>query len=215
VKPVRPLERSRKEAVVERQADQYQAGEESTTTTSVAAGDGGWTGARTTIVGGLAVFVVLGLVANIPGEGALQDLLHAVSSIGLVVAATLLALGEARRGGDLVAAGFAILAVAQVVMWAGAGPGGEASFAAAALFFAPALFLISLPPRFAFWARIAGALAAIPFGAHGIAYLLNGSPPEGLLNAEGNIAYPVLIIAVIGWAVDVFRSTRAARKGSP
>lgn len=197
---------------MERQAEQYQTGEESTTTTSVAAGDGGLTGARTTIVGGLAVFVVLGLVANIPGEGALQDLLHAMSSIGLVVAAALLALREARRGADLVAAGFAILAVAQVVMWAGFGTGSEASFAAASLFFAPALLLISLPPRFAFWARIAGTLAAIPFGAHGIAYLLNGGPPEGLLNAEGNIAYPVLIIAVIGWAVDAFRSTRAARK---
>lgn len=197
---------------MERQADQYQAAGESTATTSVAAGDGRWTGVRTTIVGGLAVFVVLGLVANIPGEGALQDLLHAVSSIGLVVAAALLALREARRGADLVAGGFAILAIAQVVMWAGFGTGSEASFAAAVLFFAPALLLISAPPRFAFWARIAGALAAVPFGAHGIAYLLNGSQPEGLLNAEGNIAYPVLIIAVIGWTVDVFRSTRAARK---
>ena len=181
------------------------------TATSVAADGGGWTGPRTTIVGGLAVFVVLGLVANIPGEGALQDLLHAVSSIGLVVAVALLALREARRGGDLVAAGFVILAVAQVIMWAGFGAGSEASFAAAVLFFAPALLLISLPPRFAFWARIAGALAAIPFGVHGIAYLLNGSAPEGLLNAEGNIAYPVLIIAVIGWAADVFRTARASR----
>lgn len=181
------------------------------TTVSVAAGDSGWTDARTTIVGGLAVFVVLGLVANIPGEGALQDLLHVVSSIGLVVAVALLALREARCGADLVAAGFAILAIAQVVMWASFGTGSEASLAAAVLFFAPALLLISLPSRFAFWARIAGMLAAIPFGAHGTAYLLNGSPPEGLLNAEGNIAYPVLIVAVIGWAVNVFRSTRAAR----
>ena len=181
------------------------------TTTSVAAGDGGWTGARTTIVGGLAVFVVLGLVANIPGEGALRDLLHAVSSIGLVVAAALLALREARRDADLVAAGFAILAIAQVVMWAGFGTGSEASFAAAALFFAPALLLISVPPRFAFWARIAGALATISFGAHGIIYLLSGSPPEGLLNAEDSLAYPMLIIAVIGWAVDIIRPTRAAQ----
>ena len=196
---------------MERQAEQHQAGEEYTTIISVAAGDGGWTDVRTTIVVGLAVFVVLGLVANIPGEGPLQDLLHAMSSIGLTVATALLALREARRSADLVAAGFAILAIAQIVMWAGVGTGGEASFAAAVLFFAPALLLISLPPRFPFWARIAGALATIPFGVHGIAYLLNGSQPEGLLNAEGNIAYPVLIIAVIGWAVDVFRSTRAAR----
>lgn len=154
------------------------------------------------------MFVVLGLIANVPGEGPLQDLLHAVSSIGLVVAAALFALREARRGADLVAAGFAILAIAQVVMWAGAGTESEASFAAAALFFAPALLLISLPPRFAIWTRIAGALAAIAFGAHGVAFLLSGSPPEGLLNAEDSLAYPLLIIAVIGWAVDVIRTTR-------
>lgn len=196
---------------MERQAEQYQGGGESTTTTDVASNSSEWTGQRVTIVGGLTVFVVLGLVANIPGEGALQDLLHAVSSIGLVIAGALLALREAHRGGDLVAGGFAILAIAQIVMWAGAGTGGEASFAAAVLFFAPALLLISLPPRFAIWTRIAGALAAIPFGAHGIAYLLSGSQPEGLLNAEDSLAYPMLIIAVIGWMVDVIRPTRAAR----
>lgn len=180
-------------------------------TTDVASNSSEWTGQRVTIVGGLTVFVVLGLVANIPGEGALQDLLHAVSSIGLVVAGALLALREAHRGGDLVAGGFAILAIAQIVMWAGAGTGDEASFAAAVLFFAPALLLISLPSRFAIWTRIAGALAAIPFGAHGIAYLLSGSQPEGLLNAEDSLAYPVLIIAVIGWMVDAIRPTRTAR----
>jgi hypothetical protein len=59
VKPDRLLERSRKESVVERQADQYQAGGESTTIMSVAAGDGGWTPERTTIVGELLVGVVL------------------------------------------------------------------------------------------------------------------------------------------------------------
>lgn len=175
------------------------------TTTSVAAGDGGWTGARTTIVGGLAVFVVLGLVANIPGEGALQDLLHAVSSIGLVVAVALLALREARRGGDLVAAGFAILAVAQVVMWAGFGTGSEASFAAAVLFFAPALLLISLPPRFAFWARMAGALAAVPFGIYAGVFLLGGKPAD-VLEIAG---YLLLSVAAIGWAVDVVRSRKS------
>lgn len=189
---------------MERQADQYQAGGESTTTTSVAGS--GWTGERATIVGGLAVFVVLGLVANIPGEGALQDLLHAVSSVGLVVAAALLALSEARRGADLVAAGFAVLAIAQVVMWAGAGTGSDASFAAAALFFAPALMLISLPPRFALWARTAGALAAVPFGIHAVVFLLGGSTAE-VLEIAG---YVLLSVAVIGWAVDVFRPSQAA-----
>lgn len=196
---------------MERQAERYEGGGESTTTANVVSDRNGWTGQQATIVGGLAVFVALGLIANIPGAGPVQDLLHALSSIGLVMAGALFALREARRDADLVAAGFAILAIAQVVMWAGVGTGSDASFAAAALFFAPALLLISAPQRFAIWTRAAGALAAILFGAHGVAYLLSGSPPEGLLNAEESFAYPVLIIAVIGWTVDVFRSARAAR----
>lgn len=193
---------------MERQAEQYEGGGESTTTTGVAA-SGGWTGQRTTIVGGLAMFVVLGLVANIPGEGALQDLLHAVSSVGLVVAGALLALSEARRGADLVAAGFAIFAVAEVIIWVGGGttgPASEAPFAAATLFYVPALLLISAPPRFPFWVRAAGALAAVPFGIHAVVFLLGGNPDE-ILEIAG---YLLLSVAVIGWAADVVRSTRSA-----
>lgn len=63
---------------MERQVEQHMVGEGYTP-----ASNGGWTGARTTAVGGLTVFILLGLVANIPGAVALQDLLHALSSIGL------------------------------------------------------------------------------------------------------------------------------------
>jgi hypothetical protein len=205
----RPQERSRKEAIVERQADQYQAGEESMTTTSVAADGGGWTSERMTIAGGLLIGVVLGMVGNIPQEGWLQTLLYAVSSIGLVVASALFVLREARRGGEFVPAGFAIFTIAEIIVWVGGGPtgpGGEAPFAAAALFYVPALLLISVPPRFPFWARAAGALAAVPFGIHAMVYLVGGNPAE-ILQIVG---YLLLSVAVIGWAVDVVRSTRAA-----
>jgi hypothetical protein len=192
--------------VVERQAERYQGGGE---VTSVAAGDGRWTDAWTTIVGGLAVFVVLGLVGSVPEEGPLQDLLHAVSSIGLTVAAALLALREARRGADLVAAGFAIFAVAEIIIWVGggtAGPTSEAPLAAATLFYVPALLLISAPSRFALWARAAGALAAVPFGIHAVVFVLGGNSAE-ILEIAG---YLLLSVAVVGWVTDVVRSTRAA-----
>ncbi len=193
---------------MERQADQYQAGGESTTTTSVAAGDGGWTSERMTIAGGLLIGVVLGMVGNIPQEGWLQTLLFAVSSVGLVVAAALLVLREARRGGEFVPAGFAIFTIAEIIVWVGGGPtgpGGEAPFAAATLFYVPALLLISAPPRFALWARAAGALAALPFGIHAVVFLLGGDPAEVLQIA----GYLLLSVAVIGWAVDVVRSARS------
>jgi hypothetical protein len=181
-------------------------------TTSVAADDGGWTGERVIIAGGLLVGVVLGMAGNVPQEGWLQTLLYAVSSIGLVVATALLILREARRGDDLVAAGFAIFTIAEIIVWVGGGPtgpGGEAPFAAATLFYVPALLLISAPPRFALWARAAGALAAVPFGIHAVVFLLGWNPAEVLQIA----GYLLLSVAVIGWAVDVVRSTRAADGG--
>ena len=194
---------------MERQADQYQAAGESTSTTSVAADDVGWTGERVIIVGGLLVGVVLGMAGNVPQEGWLQTLLYAVSSVGLTAATALLILREARRGNDLVAAGFAIFTIAEIIVWVGGGPtgpGGEAPFAAAVLFYVPALLLISVPPRFAFWTRAAGALAALPFGIHAVVFLLGGNPAEVLQIA----GYLLLSVAVIGWAVDVVRSARSA-----
>lgn len=194
---------------MERQAEQYQGGGESTTTADVASSSSEWTGQRVTIAGGLLVGVVLGMAGNIPPEGWLQTVLFAVSSIGLTVAAVLLALREARRSADLVAAGFAIFAVAEIIIWVGGGPtgpGGEAPFAGATLFYVPALLLISAPSRFALWARAAGALSAIPFGIHAVVFLLGGNPAE-VLEIAG---YLLLSVAVIGWAVDVVRSARSA-----
>ena len=179
------------------------------TATSMVTGSRRWTAERVIIAGGLLVGVVLGMAGNVPTGSWLQNLLFAVSSIGLTVAGVLLVLRETRRGADLVAAGFAIFAVAETIIWVGGGttgPVSEAPFAAATLFYVPALLLISAPPRFAFWARAAGALAAVPFGIHAVVFLLSGTPSEGLQIA----GYLLLSVAVIGWAMDVVRSARSA-----
>lgn len=176
--------------------------------TSITAGSRRWTVRGATIVGGLLVGVVLGMAGNVPPQGWLQTVLFAVSSVGLVVAAALLVLQEARRGADLAAAGFGIFAVAEIIIWVGGGttgPAGEAPFAAATLFYVPALLLISAPPRFALWARAAGALAAVPFGIYAVVFLLGGKP-DAVLEIAG---YLLLSVAAIGWAVDVVRSRRS------
>jgi len=178
------------------------------TATSITADSRRWTGEQVIIAGGLLVGVVFGMAGNIPPEGWLQNLLFAVSSIGLAVVAVLLALREARHGANLVAAGFAIFAVAEIIIWVGGrttGPASEAPFAAATLFYVPALLLISVPPRFALWARAAGALAAVPFGVYAVVFLLGGNPAE----VQQIAGYLLLSVAVIGWAVDVVRSARS------
>ncbi len=177
-------------------------------------GSSGWTSERAVIVGGLLVGIVLGLGGNVPGEGSLQNLLLVVSSIGLTVASVLLALREARHNMDLVAAGFAVLAVAEMILWVGGTPdrieGIGASFAAAMAFYVPALLLISLPSRFTLWARIAGALAVVPFGISAVMYLAGTDQPPEVLEAVG---YLLLTVAVIGWIVDIVRSVRSVDDG--
>ena len=177
-------------------------------------GGSGWTSERAVIVGGLLVGVVLGLAGNISEEGALQNQLLVVSSIGLTVASVLLALREARHDADLVAAGFAVFAIAEIVLWTGGTPdrveGIGTSFPAAMAFYVPALLLISLPSRFALWSRIAGALAAIPFGIYAVMYLIGVDQPPEVLEAAG---YLLLTVAVIGWVVDVVRSVRSVDDG--
>ena len=162
---------------------------------------------RTLIVASLAVGAVLGFGGNFLGPGAPQTVAHGISSIGLAVAGTLLALSFLRQGRDAVAAGFLLLTVAEIVMWNNGREGEIATtgFAAAVLFYAPALLLISLPPALPVWSRIAGALSGLAFGAHGGLFLLGSPPsPDGPLAGTG---YALLTVALIGWIVATLRPT--------
>ncbi|HEV2819336.1 MAG TPA: hypothetical protein VGW11_02405 [Solirubrobacteraceae bacterium] len=157
---------------------------------------------------------MLGLVANAFDAGTARDALHALSTMGLVVAAALLAVRMARSGHGTAAGGFAIFAVAQTMMWATGGPsqgGAEATFATAVLFSAPGLVLVATSSALPSWARAAGAVAGALFAVHGARYLGGAevSSEDGLVGA----AYLALVIAASGWAWSVrpARGSRAAR----
>lgn len=170
---------------------------------------------RAVIMGGVATGVVLGLAGNAFEAGTARDALHALSSMGLVVAAALLAVRMARAGHGTAAGGFAIFAVAEMMIWSTGGasqPGAEATFAMAVLFSAPGLTLIATSPALAPWARVAGAVAATLFAVHGARYLggADVSSQDGLVGA----AYLALAIAAAGWAWSLrpARGPRAARQ---
>lgn len=163
-----------------------------------------------TAVGGLGAGAVLGLVGDQLPLGAAHVLLLLVSSVGLVVGTSLLAGWHLRRGRVLVGTGFAVLTVAEVMVWAGGGPlvGGDASFAAAVAFYVPALLLIGLPPVLPVWSRLAAALAAFPFGALATVTLTGHAPPP-LLQEAG---YGLLTVSLVGWAIGVVRESRPAAR---
>jgi hypothetical protein len=152
----------------------------------------------------LAVGAALGFGGNFAPVGAVQDLLYALSAAGLVLGAILLALEHAAMGHRLAASGFAILALGESrLLNPTDAPGGEASFAAGVLLYVPALLLIALSPWTPRWTRVVGALAAVPFAVHALAYF-GGAAVE----TDGpipSVGYALLTAMIVGWIITVLR----------
>jgi len=152
----------------------------------------------------LAIGAALGFGGNfLPGTA--QTVAHGVSSLGLVVGSALLALSFLRRGRDAIAAGFLVLAVAEIAL-GNNGREGEIAltgFAASVMFYAPALLLVSAPPAFPLWSRAAGALSGVAWGVYGGLFLLGSPPsPDGPVAIAG---YALLTVALVGWIVATLR----------
>jgi hypothetical protein len=160
------------------------------------------------VVGGLGVGAVLGFAGNFVEQGAMQDVLYALSAVGLILAAALLAVELASVGRRMTAAGFVLLALGEArLLNPTDAPGGEASFAAGVMLYAPALVLVALSSWAPRWVRATGVLAAVLFAAHGLVYFGGGA-----VDSTGPIAgigYALLTVTVIGWIITVLRSPRA------
>lgn len=155
--------------------------------------------------GALAVGAALGFGGNFAPVGSVQDLMYAVSAAGLVVGAIVLALKHATMGYTLAASGFVILALGESrLLNPSDAPGGEASFAAGVLLYAPALLLIALSPWAYRWTRAVGALAAVPFAVHAVAYFAGAAvETDGPMPSVG---YALLTLTFVGWIITVLRS---------
>jgi hypothetical protein len=159
----------------------------------------------------LAVGVVFGFGGNFLPDLP-QTFAHVFSSIGLVVGSAILALSILRQRRELVAAGFLVLAIAELVMWNNGSSVelGDLAFSSSVLFYVPGLLLVSIPRGFPIWSRIAGGLAAIPFGIHGVQFFLGESPSTSGPFAIGG--YMLMSIAIIGWIVAILRPAPAAQR---
>lgn len=162
-------------------------------------------GTRPIIVAGFALGVVLGFGGNFVQPGDAQNLMFGISALGLIVASVLLTLEHAAVGHRYAAAGFALLALGETrILNPTEAPGAEAAFAAGVLLYAPGLLLIALSSWAPRWIRVIGAIAAVPFAGHGLAYLAGAEiDPAGPLAAIG---YTLYTLTVAGWLVTVVRS---------
>lgn len=164
---------------------------------------------RAIIVGGLVVGAVLGFGGNFVEPGNVQSVLYGVSALGLILASVLLAVEHAFVGDRFAAAGFALLALGETrVLNPTDAPGGEGSFAAGVLIYAPALLMIALSTWAPRWVRLVGVIAAVPFAIHSLVYLGGGA-----IDSTGPLAgagYALFTVTIVGWALTVLRSEKAA-----
>ncbi len=167
---------------------------------------------RILIAAGFALFALTGVGANVLPAGPAVDVAHGIGNLSLIMAGALWATQFARRGYDIVAVGFALLALATGVIVSGGTPadtGGEATFAGGTALYALALPLICLPAVLPIWTRVVGALAAVPFGVHALLWWLGDSPPSS--GPFPGIGYMLLVVAVVGWIITVLRAVPSNR----
>lgn len=164
---------------------------------------------------GLVIGAALGFSGSLVSPGAVQDMLYAVSAVGLILAATLLALEHAAAGRQLVAAGFALLALGETrLVNPTDAPGADDSFAVGVLLYAPALLLIAMSSWAPRWVRATGVAAAVVFAAH--ALLFFGGEPVDSTGPLASIGYGLLTVTIAGWAITVSRPPRSpAPPGHP
>lgn len=156
---------------------------------------------------GFALAVVFGISGSAVKDPVTQAIFYEISSIGLTVAAVLMAGKFARENADLLSAGFLILAIGEAVMSGGAAAdsisGSSSAFGAGMALYVPALLMISLPGRYPLFVRITGALASIPF-AIAAAMIFMG---QEVLSTSPfpSAGYGLLSLTIIGWIYTLLR----------
>jgi hypothetical protein len=164
---------------------------------------------RAIITVGLLLAVVPGFAGGLAGPGTMQTILYAVSSLGLVSATMVLALRHARIGQShtLVAAGMALLTIAEMLLWAGGRPGDagyDQTFAGGVMFYVPALLLISVPRAYPLLVRIIGVLASLPWAAFAVRFLTGETPSYA--DTLASTGYAFLGLTMIAWVVVLGRT---------
>ena len=159
---------------------------------------------------GILVGLVFGEAGGLVHPPQLQDALWAISSVGLVLGAVLLATRHMGAGRAPAAAGFLILAMAECVMWSGgsmASEAGRQAFGAGTLYYVPALALLAAAPTYHWVARTGAAAACLAFLVHAANFALGDAQPSSSPAAVAG--YMGMAVCGLGWVVEAWRAPRA------
>jgi hypothetical protein len=134
-------------------------------------------------------------------SASLRGLAWGIDGVALVMAGAMLTVMFYRKGQDLVAAGFLVLAIGEGAILSGAAMDLDASvpsFGAGSSLWAMALALISLPTVFPFVVRTLGLIAASMFASTAL-QIFSGHHLTPLSSPLPFFAYPFFVATFVGW----------------
>ena len=156
---------------------------------------------------GLAVGAALGLGGTFASSDSVRGLAWGIDGIGIVTAGALLAIYFARKGDDLLAAGFLVFTIGESLLVGSAAMSLEASapmFGGGVGLWAVGLVLIGTSKFFPLVVRIIGYLAAILFAMVSV-HIFYGDHLTPMSSPLPFFAYPVLVLTMIGWIWTLLR----------
>ncbi|MBS1523825.1 MAG: hypothetical protein JST50_22670 [Bacteroidetes bacterium] len=154
---------------------------------------------------------ILGMAGSFVPSDIIRNILWAIDSCGLILAAALLALYLSKKGYDIAAAGFLIFAIAESIVFfscAGELNANIPAFGTGACLWALSLAVISFQKVFPLFVRGTGIISALLFAVTAF-QIFTGHPATALTKPLPFFAYPFYAATLAGWAWNL-----VYRKGS-
>ena len=162
---------------------------------------------------GLFIGAVFGIVGSFTPSATFRGLAWGIDGIGLILASGLLTIYYFRKGLDLTAGGFLIFAIGQSLVLSSSGMNFDEydySFGAGTGLWATSLIVIGFQKTYPIIVRIAGLIAAVLFAIVAV-QILATQPVNALTKPLPFYAYPIFVVAILGWAWTIIRK----HPGSP
>ena len=151
---------------------------------------------------GLLIGCVLGMIGSMVPSDIVRNVLWAIDSCGLILAAALLTLFFSKKGHDVAAAGFLIFAIAEsIVFFSCSGNLNDniPVFGTGTCLWALSIVVISSQRLFPLFVRCTGIIAAVLFAV--VAFLIfTGHPANALTKPLPFFAYPFYAVTLAGWS---------------
>ena len=155
---------------------------------------------------GLLVGCILGMIGSIVPSDIVRNILWAIDSCGLILAAALLIIYFSKRGYDIVSAGFFIFAIAESIVFfscAGNLNEGITAFGTGTCLWALSIAVISSQKLFPLFVRCTGIISALLFTVTAFS-IFTGHPATALTKPLPFFAYPFYAATLAGWAWTLF-----------